>query len=75
MICTLTRAMSFQLIANKGSDILIKMNKKIKVTLELDAIAVGKIEAAAEGDIQSLLEDEINNNPDAFIEMMGYDNW
>lgn len=67
--------MSFQLIANKGSDILIKMNKKIKVTLELDAIAVGKIEAAAEGDIQSLLEDEINNNPDAFIEMMGYDNW
>ena len=51
------------------------MNKKIKVTLELDAIAVGKIEAAAEGDIQSLLEDEINNNPDVFIEMMGYDNW
>lgn len=50
------------------------MNKKIKVMLELDAIAVGKIEAAAEGDIQSLLEDEINNNPDAFIELMGYDN-
>jgi hypothetical protein len=51
------------------------MNKKIKITLELDAIAVGKIEAAAEGDIQSLLESEINENPDAFIEMMGYDNW
>ena len=58
-----------------SSDILIKMNKKITITLELDAIAVGKIEAAAEGDIASLLESEINENPDAFIEMMGYDNW
>jgi len=51
------------------------MNKKITITLELDAIAVGKIEAAAEGDIASLLESEINENADAFIEMFGYDNW
>ncbi len=58
-----------------SSAILFKMNKKITITLELDAIAVGKIEAAAEGDIASLLESEINENPDAFIEMMGYDNW
>jgi hypothetical protein len=50
------------------------MNKKIKIELELDAIAVGKIEAAAEQDIKSLLEQEINK-VDVFLEMMGYDNW
>jgi hypothetical protein len=51
------------------------MNKKIKIELELDAIAVGKIEAAAEEEFKTLLEKEINENPDSFIEMMGYDNW
>lgn len=52
------------------------MNKKITITLELDAIAVGKIEAATESDIKSLLETEMSNaNVDAFIEMLGYDNW
>ena len=50
------------------------MNKKIKVVLELDAKAVKKIEQLAEADIKSLLEDEINN-VDAFIDVMGYDNW
>ena len=50
------------------------MNKKIKVVLELDAKAVKKIEKLAEADIKSLLEDEINN-VDAFIDVMGYDNW
>ena len=58
-----------------SSDILIKMNKKITITLELDAIAVGKIEAAAEEGFKTLLEKEINENADSFIEMMGYDNW
>ena len=47
----------------------------IIVKLQLSIASVRKIEQAAEGDIKSLLEDEINNNPDAFIEMMGYDNW
>jgi hypothetical protein len=51
------------------------MNKKIKIELELDAIAVGKIEAAAEEGFKTLLEKEINENADSFIEMMGYDNW
>jgi len=51
------------------------MNKKITITLELDAIAVGKIEAAAEEELKTLLEKEINENTDAFIEMLGYDNW
>jgi hypothetical protein len=51
------------------------MNKKIKIELELDAIAVGKIEAAAEEGFKQLFEREINENPDAFIEMLGYDNW
>ena len=57
-----------------SSGILFKMNKKIKVVLELDAKAVKKIEELAEADIKSLLEDEINN-VDAFIDVMGYDNW
>ena len=51
------------------------MNKKITITLELDAIAVGKIEAAAEEGFKTLLEKEINENPDVFIEMLGLDNW
>ena len=63
------------MISLYSSAILIKMNKKITITLELDAIAVGKIEAAAEEGFKTLLEKEINENPDAFIEMMGYDNW
>ena len=58
-----------------SSDILIKMNKKITITLELDAIAVGKIEAAAEEGFKTLLEKEINENADVFIEMLGLDNW
>lgn len=45
----------------------------VKLQLSLDSVR--KIERVAEADIKSLLEDEINNNPDAFIEMMGYDNW
>ena len=48
---------------------------KIKIELELDAKVVRKIERLTEDDMKSLLEDEINNNPDAFIEMMGYDNY
>ena len=51
------------------------MNKKITITLELDADAVETIESAADGNLKSLLEQEINENTDAFIEMMGYDNW
>lgn len=47
----------------------------IIVKLQLSIDSVRKIERTAEADIKSLLEDEINNNPEAFIEMMGYDNW
>ena len=47
----------------------------IIVKLQLSIASVRKIEQAAEADIKSLLEDEINNNPDVFIEMMGLDNW
>lgn len=45
----------------------------VKLQLSLDSVR--KIERIAEADIKSLLEDEINNNPDAFIEMMGLDNY
>lgn len=45
----------------------------VKLQLSLDSVR--KIEQVAEADIKSLLEDEINNNPEAFIEMMGFDNY
>jgi len=51
------------------------MNKKIKIELELDAKAVRKIEKLALEGINKLLEREINENADTFIEMMGYDNY
>jgi hypothetical protein len=51
------------------------MNKKIIITLELDADAIEAIESAADENIKSLLEKEINENTDSFIEQMGYDNW
>jgi hypothetical protein len=49
--------------------------KKISVTLELSERAIKKIERLAEQNIKELLENEINNSTDAFIEMMGYDNY
>jgi hypothetical protein len=52
------------------------LNKQlVTVPLSLNISAVMKIEEAAEGKIKELLETEINQNTDAFIEMMGYDNW
>ena len=51
------------------------MNKKIKIELELDAAAVKKIEKLNEVSLKQLLESEINENVDVFIEMMGYDNY
>ena len=49
--------------------------KKIKIVLELDAKSVKKIEKAADDNIKNLIESEINNDPDCFIESLGYDNW
>ena len=51
------------------------MTKKVPVTLELSVAAVEKIERLAEQNIKELLENEINNSTDTFIEMMGYDNY
>lgn len=51
------------------------MTKKVPVTLELSVAAVKKIERLAEQNIKELLENEINNSTDTFIEMMGYDNY
>ena len=47
----------------------------VQITLALNADIVRRIEKGAEQDIKSLLETEINQNPDSFIEMMGYENW
>jgi len=47
----------------------------VKVELILSAKIVRKIEELSETNIKSLLEKEINENGEAFIEMMGYDNF
>jgi hypothetical protein len=47
----------------------------IIVKLQLNLDAVRRIEKGAEQDLKSLLETEINQNTDAFIEMLGYENW
>lgn len=51
------------------------VSPSIIVKLQLNLDAVRTIEKYAEQDIKSLLENEINNNTESFIEMMGYDNW
>ena len=51
------------------------MNKKITITLELTEEAIMAIEQTAQVDIKTLLEKEINETPDVFIEMLGLDNW
>jgi hypothetical protein len=51
------------------------MNKKIKIELELDAAAVKKIEKLNGVGLKQMLECEINENVDTFIEIMGYDNY
>lgn len=49
--------------------------KKIQIVLELNEKAVKKIEKLTEMNIKVLLEGEINVNTDAFIELLGYDNF
>lgn len=51
------------------------LNDKVQITLNLNPNAVKHIEQLAEEKIQVLLEREINENTEAFVEMMGYDNW
>ena len=58
-----------------SSAILYKMNKKIKIELELSAAAVEKIERLNGVSLKKMLECEINENVDTFIELMGYDNY
>ena len=64
----------FNTVYNK----IVKENEDssvVQITLALNADIVRRIEKGAEQDIKSLLETEINQNPDSFIEMMGYENW
>jgi len=49
--------------------------KKVQITLELNEKAVKMIERLAEEKLKDLLEKEINESPEAFVEMMGYDNF
>lgn len=64
-----------QLLEEAYGDVQIAPAKKVPVTLELNERAIKKIERLAEQPIKELLENEINNSTDAFIEMMGYDNY
>lgn len=50
--------------------------KKIKIELELNEKIVKKIEKLNDGEkLKDILEKEINENGDVFIEMMGYDDY
>ena len=46
----------------------------MKITLDLDDDIVKRIEELTGTDIKELLESELNDNGDVFIEIMGYDN-
>ena len=48
--------------------------KKVQITLELNEKIVKKIERLTEEKLKDLLEKEINESGEVFIEMMGYDN-
>ena len=48
---------------------------KVQITLELNEKIVKKIEKLTGENFKELLEKEINESPEAFIEMMGYDNF
>ena len=49
--------------------------KKIQIVLELNEKAVKKIEKLTDMNFKELLEGEVNGNIDAFIELLGYDNF
>lgn len=49
--------------------------KKVQITLELNEKSVKMIERLAEEKLKDLLEKEINETPEVFIEKMGYDNF
>ena len=49
--------------------------KKVQITLELKEKIVKKIEKLTEEKLKDLLEKEINESGEAFIEMLGYDNF
>lgn len=50
--------------------------KKIKIELELNEKIVKKIEKLLDGEkLKDILEREMNENGETFIEMMGYDNF
>ena len=48
--------------------------KKVQITLELNEKIVKKIEKLTGDKLKDLLEKEINESGEEFIEMMGYDN-
>ena len=48
--------------------------KKIQITLELNEKIVKKIEKLTGDKFKDLIEKEINESGEVFIEMMGYDN-
>lgn len=53
----------------------MKQTKKVQITLELNERSIKMIEKMSEEKIKELLEKEINENPESFIETMGYDNF
>ena len=54
--------------------IVLSVMNKVQITLELNEKIVKKIEKLTEEKLKDLLEKEINESGEVFIEMMGYDN-
>lgn len=55
--------------------IVLSVMNKVQITLELNEKIVKKIEKLTEEKLKDLLEKEINESGEAFIEMLGYDNF
>ena len=53
---------------------ILSVMKKIQITLELSEKIVKKIEKLTGDKFKDLIEKEINESGEVFIEMMGYDN-
>ena len=54
--------------------IVLSVMKKVQITLELNEKIVKKIEKLTGDKFKDLIEKEINESGEVFIEMMGYDN-
>ncbi len=65
---------SYWLTCPNETSTLLSVMKKVQITLELNEKIVKKIEKLTGDKFKDLIEKEINESGEVFIEMMGYDN-